>query len=168
LFHRIFPNIFIDTVDSLDEFDGTKFLGGDYMIKPRKNYWDSRKLGIGATPIKTDQGWLAIYHGVDDRDDSRYKIGAMMLDLKDPTKVLARTPYPIIEPTEHYENGLLKYGVVYPCGAVIKDDDLIVYYGGSDAVLCAATASAHEFIDQLMNYDRPLLDTRTFWHVTHQ
>jgi len=167
IFHRIYPDILIDTVDSLDELDGTRFLEGKYKISPRSGYWDSRKLGIGATPIKTDQGWLVIYHGVDDYDDSRYKIGAMLLDLHDPTRVIARTPYPIIEPTEHYENGLLKYGVVYPCGAVILDGRLIVYYGGSDAVLCAATAPVDEFLHKMLRQDTPVLENYTIAPVVH-
>lgn len=167
IFHRVFPNILIDTVDSLDELDGTRFLEGKHAIGPRSGFWDSRKLGIGATPIKTDKGWLVIYHGVDDRDDSRYKIGAMLLELDDPTKVIARTPYPIIEPTEHYENGLLKYGVVYPCGAVVLDGQLIVYYGGSDAVLCAATAPVDEFLNKMLRQDTPVLQDHHIRPVIH-
>jgi len=73
----------------------------------------------------------------------------MLLDPNDPTKVLYRSNHPLIEPTEHYENGLAKFGIVYPCGAVIKDDKLLVYYGGSDSVTCVATANLEEFIKDL-------------------
>ncbi|MBI4136829.1 hypothetical protein HY469_02090 [Candidatus Roizmanbacteria bacterium] len=167
IFHRVYPDLLIDTVEDLRELDGTRFVEGKYAIRPRPGYWDSRKLGVGATPLKTDKGWLVIYHGVDDGDDSRYKIGAMLLDLDDPTKVIARTPYPIIEPTEHYENGLLKYGVVYPCGAVILDEQLIVYYGGSDAVLCAATAPLNDFLNKMLREDSPVLEDYRVSPVVH-
>lgn len=149
IFHRIFPNILIDFVDDLD-FDGkTKWLKGEYTIKPRRNFWDSRKVGMGGTPIKTDDGWLAIYQAVGDDDPGRYKIGAMLLDLKDPTKVSARSNNPILEPVERYENEGMKRGVVYPCGAVSMNDRLYVYYGGADMVVCAAYAEQEKFINQL-------------------
>jgi predicted GH43/DUF377 family glycosyl hydrolase len=158
IFHRIFPNILIDFVDSLDEFDGSTWLKGEYKIEPRPTMWDSRKIGMGAPPLKTEDGWLAIYQGVTDKDDSKYKIGAMLLDLKDPTKVLYRSNHPIIEPTEYYENGLAKFGVVYPCGAVIKDGTLLVYYGGSDSVTCVASADLKEFLRELKDGSNPHLN----------
>lgn len=148
IFHRVYPNILIDFVDNLN-FDGSTWLKGEFKIGPRPTMWDSRKIGVGAPPIKTKDGWLLIYQGVTDNDDSKYKIGAMLLDLKDPTKVLYRSNHPLVEPTEHYENGLAKFGIVYPCGAVIKDDKLLVYYGGSDSVTCVATAVLEEFIRDL-------------------
>lgn len=148
IFHRVFPNILIDFVDSLD-FEDSDCLRGQHIISPREDNWDSRKIGVGATPLKTDDGWLAIYNAVDNRDDSRYKIGAMLLDRADPTRVLYRSGAPILEPTEHYENGGLKYGVVYPCGAVIVKGELLVYYGGSDTYLCAAHANLKNFLGNL-------------------
>ncbi len=149
IFHRIFPNILVDYVDDLN-FDGkTNFLKGEHIIEPRYGGWDSRKVGIGPPPMKTKDGWLTIYHAVDDRDASRYKMGAMLLDLNDPRKVLYRTPAPILEPDQWYENEGLKYGVAYPCGAAIVNDDLFVYYGGADMVVCAARAKVSEFINNM-------------------
>lgn len=149
IFHRIFPNILVDFVDDLS-FDGkSQFLRGEYAIAPRRNYWDSRKVGVGPPPMKTDDGWLLIYHAVDDKDDGKYKMGAMLLDLTDPTRVLYRSHQPILEPTHWYENEGFKAGVAYPCGAVIKDNELIVYYGGADMVSCAAWANLPTFINQL-------------------
>lgn len=148
-FHRVFPNIQIDFLDDLN-FDGeTKFLKGEYEIKIRPDMWDSRKIGAGAPPIKTKDGWLLIYYGVDDRDDSKYLIGAMVLDLHDPTKVLYRTDHPIIEPVEHYENVGFKPGIVYPCGAVLIGDQLMVYYGGADSHVCVATAQIDTFLEEI-------------------
>lgn len=148
IFHRVFPNILIDFVDDL-EFGNGKYLKGEFSIKSRLNSWDSRKIGAGPPPIKTKDGWLLIYHAVDDREPSKYKIGAMLLDLKDPTKVLYRPKKPLLEPTYRYENEGYKGGVAYPCGAVVKDDELFVYYGGADSVLCAATAKLNSLLDYI-------------------
>lgn len=155
VFHRVFPDILIDYVDDLD-FDGeTKWLKPVKKISPRKTFWDSRKVGIGATPIKTDRGWLLIYQAVGNQDPSRYKIGAMLLDKNNPARVLARCKKPILEPQEHYENGGWKYGVVYPCGAVAMNNQLFVYYGGSDMVTCVATAPIDIFLNQLTSTEEP-------------
>lgn len=149
VFHRIFPNILIDYVDDLN-FDGkTKFLKGEHQIKIRPDMWDSRKIGAGAPPVKTKDGWLLIYYGVDDKNDSKYHIGAMLLDLKDPTKVLYRSSKPILEANEIYEMNGFKPGIAYPCGAVVIKDKLLVYYGGADSVVCVATASLETFLDNL-------------------
>lgn len=151
LFHRIFPHILVDYVDDLN-FDGeTRWLVGHEKISPRRGYWDSRKVGVGATPLNTPEGWLLIYQAVGDQDSSRYKMGAMLLDKKNPTKVLHRSVKPILEPTEWYENEGFKAGVAYPCGSAIVNDTLHVYYGGADMVTCIATAPLPEFMDHLKN-----------------
>lgn len=156
IMHRVFPNILIDFVDSLD-FDGGTYLQGEHSIKVRKNYWDSRKIGAGAPPIKTKYGWLLIYYGVDDRNASQYKIGAMVLDLKNPTKVLYRSPEPILEPSEWYENHGHKSGVAYPCGAGVIDGELFIYYGGADSYVCAAHTNLEKFLQTLMHSKKPVL-----------
>jgi predicted GH43/DUF377 family glycosyl hydrolase len=150
IFHRIYPDILIDFVDDLD-FDGaTRWLKGEFKIRPRVAYWDSRKVGAGAPPIKTKDGWLLIYQAVGERDPTRYKVGAMLLDLKDPTRVLARSEEPILEPEVWYENEGWKAGVVYPCGAVVIKDRLLVYYGGADKVTCVASAKLDTIFDHLI------------------
>ena len=149
IMHRIFPNILIDFVDSLN-FDGRTYLNGEHKIPPRsREWWDSRKVGAGAPPLKTKEGWLLIYQAVDDKDASEYKVGAMLLDLNDPTKVLYRSAKPILEPGEDYEKYGFKPGIVYPCGAVIKNDTLFVYYGGADSYVCVATTPLTQFLDNL-------------------
>lgn len=151
IFHRVFPNILIDFVDNLD-FDGSTFLKGEHKIKPTKTSWDSRKIGVGPPPIKTDDGWLMLYQAVGERDPGRYKIGAMLLETKDPTRVLSRSAEPILSPDEWYENAGHKAGVAYPCGAVNVKGNLIIYYGGADTVVCAATAQMDEFISNLKKH----------------
>lgn len=148
IFHRVFPNILIDFVDSLD-FDGNTFLKGEHRIEPREHTWDSRKVGAGPPPIRIKDGWLLIYQAVDDRYDKEYKIGAMILDDQDPTNVLYRPNRPILEPIEWYENHGFKSGVVYPCGAAVKDEDLYVYYGGADMYTCVARANLNTFVDEV-------------------
>lgn len=143
ILHRIFPSILIDFVDDLN-FDGTRFLKGEYSIGPRVGYWDSRKVGAGAPPIRTSDGWLLIYHAVGDKDPMyRYCIGAMLLDSNDPTKVLHRTDEPIIMP----EGG--DGTITYPCGAVVKDGRLFVYYGSNDYTLKVASADLDQFLRQV-------------------
>jgi beta-1,2-mannobiose phosphorylase / 1,2-beta-oligomannan phosphorylase len=151
--HRVYPNILIDVLDDLD-FDD-KFLTGHHFIPPRKTHWDSKKIGAGAPPILTKDGWLLIYQSVGYQDSGRYKIGAMVLDKDDPTKVLYRTNNPIVSPDMPYDNEGFKAGVVYPCGAVIKDDKLFVYYGGADTIVAAATADVDDFLDKMKNHKEP-------------
>ncbi len=156
IFHRIYPDILIDFVDDLD-FDGTtRWLKGEFKIRPRASYWDSRKVGAGAPPIKTKDGWLLIYQAVGEQDPCRYKIGAMLLDLKDPARVVARSEEPILEPQVWYENEGWKSGVVYPCGGVVIKDRLLVYYGGADKVVCVASAKLDELLDQLVGAQKPV------------
>jgi predicted GH43/DUF377 family glycosyl hydrolase len=150
IFHRVFPNILIDLLDDLD-FDGkTKWLKGEFKIGTRADYWDSRKVGAGPPPIKTEKGWLLIYHAVGERAAGSYKIGAMLLDRADPTRVLARSPEPILEPQAWYETGGLKSNVVYPCGAVVIGKGLFIYYGAADRVVCVAYANLDGLLAQLI------------------
>lgn len=166
-FHRVFPNILIDYVDDLN-FDGkTKWLKGQYSIDIRPDKWDSRKIGAGAPPVKTKDGWLLIYYGVDDKDASKYHIGAMLLDLNDPTKVLYRSDSPILGPTEEYENNGFKPGIAYPCGAIVKDDQLFVYYGGADSVVCVATAELDTFLSELKSNKPTHLHSVSIQEVTY-
>lgn len=155
MLHRVYPNILIDYLDDLN-FDDS-YLVGHSFIPPRRRFWDSKKVGAGAPPMKTKDGWLLIYQSVGYQDPGRYKIGAMLLDKDDPAKVLYRTNNPIISPEEDYENAGFKAGVVYPCGAVIKDDKLLVYYGGADTVVCAAEANIDTFLEQMKYTQGPKL-----------
>lgn len=159
IMHRIYPDILIDFVDTLN-FDGTWWLEGKYKISPRPTHWDSRKIGAGAPPLKTKYGWLLIYQSVGEQDPTRYKIGAMLLDLTDPTKVLHRCQSPILEPIAHYENNGFKAGVIYPCGAAIIKDTLYIYYGGADSYVCVATANLEEFLSELRHSEVARLNTQ--------
>lgn len=154
VFHRVYPNILVDFLDDLN-FDN--YLQGHHFIPPRKSHWDSKKVGAGAPPIKTKDGWLFVYQSVGHQDPGKYKIGAMLLDLNDPTKVLHRTNTPIIEPSEDYENNGFKAGVVYPCGSAVVKDNLHIYYGGADTVVCAASTKLDSFLDAMKHDITPKL-----------
>jgi predicted GH43/DUF377 family glycosyl hydrolase len=92
---------------------------------------------------------------MDKKDPGKYKVGAMLLDLNDPTKVLRRSRIPILEPNEFYENNGFKAGVVYASGAIIKGGNLIVYYGGADSYVCAASTNLKSFLNSLKKNSKP-------------
>jgi beta-1,4-mannooligosaccharide/beta-1,4-mannosyl-N-acetylglucosamine phosphorylase len=112
--------------------------------------WDQGKVGPGAPPIKTKEGWLALYHGITPRVNAQiYKAGVALLDLEDPRKVIARGKEYIMAPREIYERVGDVPNVVFPT-AVIPDfekDECRIYYGGADTVFCLATAKISELID---------------------
>ena len=150
ILHSITPTILIDYVDKLEEItQGSKVIesrqgppqGG------RKDFWDNRVRGAGPPPIKTSKGWLVLYHAVEKTEAHKYKLGAMLLDLKDPTKIIARTPNPLLEPDMWYENDW-KPGIIYACGAVVRQGELYVYYGGGDKYVCVAKTP----LDNLLNW----------------
>lgn len=152
ILHSISPDILIDYFESLN-FDGKTFIKschGQEARDTKNGRWDSRVRGVGPPPIKTKDGWLVIYHAIDDKDPSKYKLGAMILDYKNPQHVLYRSAKPILEPDERYENEGFKGGIVYSCGAVVVGGTLFVYYGGADTVSCVATADLNEFLESTL------------------
>ena len=136
-------------VDHIPELVDDPGIESPYAFESDENVWDSRLRGAGPPPIKTGKGWLVLYHANDQREPHRYKLGAMLLDLHDPSKVLARSPVPVLEPDAWYENHG-KPGVVYACGATVEDDTLRVYYGGADAVVCTAATSLSRLLGKLV------------------
>lgn len=158
--HNISPEIRIEYLDSLE---------GDITIDsvpPRRgprdaDRWDNLVRGVGAPPIRTEAGWLVFYHAMDDRDPNKYKVGVMLLDLSHPETVLARSPEPVLEPETEYENHGHKHGVVYVCGAVVKDGTIFVYYGASDKTLAVASSPLDSFVKELRNAKAPRLETIT-------
>jgi predicted GH43/DUF377 family glycosyl hydrolase len=160
ILHSINPQIAVAYRDSL-EFQKGEYIQSYYNGKNSgKNSWDKWIRGAGAPPLKTNRGWLLFYHAMDN-DFSKYKVGAMLLDLNDPTKVLCRSREPILEPDKDYENNGFKAGVVYVSGAVIKDEELLVYYGASDSYVSVARANLEKFLTELTQTTEPKLKTRT-------
>jgi predicted GH43/DUF377 family glycosyl hydrolase len=117
-------------------------------------HWYWQKIGAGAVPIKTKKGWLEIWHGVHvmARFQYVYHLGAMLLDLNDPSKMIARTKAPILSPREPYERVGLTSNVVFTSGAILEEDgEVKIYYGGADTVQCVATARLEDLIEACFN-----------------
>jgi len=110
--------------------------------------WGYTKIGAGAPPIRTDDGWLLIYHGVRHTAQGLvYCAGAALLDLERPWKVVARPDEYLLAPTELYERVGDVPNVVFPCAAVVEPDgEVKVYYGGADTVICLATAPLADLV----------------------
>ncbi|MDI6820763.1 MAG: hypothetical protein QMD65_01120 [Patescibacteria group bacterium] len=147
IIHRIADSIDLAFSATLN-FDGQTWIEEYRWIFPRAGMWDSKKIGIAAPPIKTKKGWVLFYHGISE-EDSFYRVGAILLDLKDPTKIIARFDEPIFEPETNYEKEGQILNVVFPCGAVLLDDKFFLYYGGADKVVGVATISKDELLKHL-------------------
>jgi len=125
-----------------------KYWGNCKAVAHPEHYWENKKIGPAAPPIKTDAGWLIVYHGVFPHSNGvNYACGVMLLDLKQPWKVIGRCPDPILFVQELYEMVGMVPNVVFP-GAVIPEPDRTVkiYYGAADYVQCLATAQLDELI----------------------
>jgi predicted GH43/DUF377 family glycosyl hydrolase len=120
------------------------------LIVGRINSWEE-KVGGSAPPVKTEDGWLILYHGVEHGGQGYYRVGAALLDLEDPTKVIARSSDFIMEPEFDYEMEGFYKGCVFPTGNVIVGDTLYVYYGAADKYIGLATCKVYELIDYLKN-----------------
>jgi predicted GH43/DUF377 family glycosyl hydrolase len=110
--------------------------------------WDEMRIGASLVPIATEGGWLAIYHGADRMN--RYGMGGMLLDLGDPTKVLARSTRPLMVAEESYERDGFLHDVVFPSGHVqLEDGRIRVFYGAADTTTCAADLSIDDVLASL-------------------
>jgi len=140
------PAMWITYSDDLVNWDEPKLLATS-----REGVdWEYKKIGGSTPPIKTDEGWLVIYHGVD--ADNVYRAGAMMLDLENPEKVIARPRKFILEPEAYYEKfGLYIPNVVFPTGNVVKDGIIYIYYGCTDTAISLATVPLKEIIDFVLD-----------------
>jgi len=133
-------------------FSDDKLQWGDHapLALPRWDRWDELRTGASAVPFRTDRGWLELYHGVD--RETTYAMGALLLDLADPRKVIARSPAPILKPTEIYEMVGLFNHTVFSCGHIRLDDRserIRLYYGAADSVVAAADFDVREILDSL-------------------
>lgn len=129
------------------------------VMKPEPYHWDEMKIGPGAPPVKTEKGWLNIYHGVfPTMDGSVYRLGVALHDLNDPAKILGVGDNWILQPEAPYEITGYVHNVVFTCGAVPEDDGTLkLYWGGADTVMCVGTANIAELVDLcLTNSRKPL------------
>lgn len=110
--------------------------------------WDSGRVGGGAPPIRTERGWLSIYHAADRQH--RYCLGALLTAHDDPARVIARSATPIFAPEAPYETGGFFPNVVFTCGVTVSGDVLRLYYGASDESVALAETSLSGLVDALM------------------
>jgi beta-1,2-mannobiose phosphorylase / 1,2-beta-oligomannan phosphorylase len=128
------------------------------MLLPPAFAWESNRLGGSTPPIRTAAGWLVFYHGVETTDAAvravTYRMGAALLDLRDPTRVLARCPDPLLEPDMYYERvGAYIPNVVFPTGATVVGDELRLYYGCCDTAIALATASLTAVVERVLRHE---------------
>ncbi len=127
------------------------------IMKPVTYHWDEMKIGPGAPPVKTEKGWLSIYHGVfQTMDGSIYRLGAALHKLDDPSQILGVSDKWILQPEEDYERIGYVHNVVFTCAAIPEENgSLKIYYGAADTVMCLATASIKELVDLCLEHSRP-------------
>lgn len=155
ILHSLSPEIGITYRHSL-EFKEGEFIESYYNGRvANKNSWDNWIRGAGAPPLKTKLGWLVFYHAMTNGEFNKYKVGALILDYKNPSKILLKSPFPILEPTEEYEWQGFKGGVVYVTGAIIKDGQIFVYYGAADSCIGLAYCNLDEFLNALKTSQKP-------------
>ncbi|MFC1650598.1 glycoside hydrolase family 130 protein [Candidatus Latescibacterota bacterium] len=123
------------------------------LITPRGGHWDSYRIGASVPPIRTDYGWLEIYHGVHMTPSGPiYRAGILLLDLEEPSKIISRSDIPSLSPREDYERIGDVGNVVFPCGAIVEDDgEVKLYYGAADTSLCVATTKLEDLLKSVMN-----------------
>ncbi|WP_367178997.1 pesticidal protein Cry7Aa [Flavobacterium sp.] len=155
--HRIRPGIQLVMVNDLKEL--TKDYWDHYflhfnehiILDPVGVNHESGYIGAGAPPIETEFGWLIIYHGVYDTSEGYiYSAAAALLDINNPTKVIARLINPLFIPEFDYElNGVVN-NVVFPTGTALFDDELYIYYGAADKCIACASVSLKELLKELL------------------
>ena len=141
------PGIWLSYSHNLSEWSEPK------LLATVKNEWEGVKIGAAASPVRTDHGWLLLYHGVDSR--AVYRVGAMLLDIDNPLKIIAVTKNFIMEPVEYYEKfGLIIPNVIFPTSTVLKDGLLYIYYGCCDSSISLATVPIDELVEHILHEDR--------------
>ena len=139
-FHRPPPSINYATSEDLIHWKMK-----DVILKPRPGSWDGRRVGAAGVPIKTDQGWLVIYHAYD--DDHIYRLGACLLDLQEPWHVISRPKNFFMQPEEIWEQKGDVPNVVFSCANPLVKDTVYLYYAGADRMIGLATAKFDDVID---------------------
>jgi len=124
------------------------------VMNPRAGaWWDSLRIGIGPPLLKTDHGWLLVYHGVKETvSGAVYRVGLALLDLEEPTRVLHRADDWVLGPREAYERSGDVPNALFPCGLVHDPErgELRLYYGGADTTICLATAAFDEVLETVL------------------
>lgn len=158
LLHRILPGIqicYFDNFDQLTQDFWRNYLKNlnDFVVLDPKYSFENSYIGGGCVPIDTPDGWLLIYHSVqeDVKEGQIYHACAALLDKKDPQKVIGRLPYPLFSPKTDWEKEGVVNNVVFPTAAIVKDDVLSVYYGAADTRIAVKTFSLSALLKELLS-----------------
>jgi len=129
--------------------DLTYWGGSECVMRPRAGFWDSARIGAGTPPMRIPQGWLLIYYAVKNTSAGPlFRLGAVILEIEEPTKIVARSNIPILSPREHYERVGNIGNMVFTSGALIKNDgEVEIIYSGSSSCLCLGTTTVREIVD---------------------
>lgn len=155
LLHRILPGIqiiYFNNFSELTENRWRKYFKNlsDYIVLDPFFYFENRNIGSGCPPIQTKDGWLIIYHAVEENSLGRiYHATAALLDLKNPLKVLGRLKEPLFSPKAFWEKSGVTNNVVFPTGAVIKNKRLYIYYGAADKLIAAKSINLADLLIEL-------------------
>ncbi len=124
--------------------------GSEAIMSPRKGFWDASRIGDAVPPMRISDGrWLMIYYGIKETSAGPlFRIGAALLDAKDPSKVVARTNIPILSPREMYERVGDITNLVFSCGAVLDGDNLLLYYGAAKSCLCVGITTLDDIVNE--------------------
>jgi predicted GH43/DUF377 family glycosyl hydrolase len=121
----------------------------ELVISPRGGFWDDSRIGAGATPMEIEQGWLVLYYGVKDAPAGPiYRIGAVILNRQEPTKIIGRTNIPILSPRENYERIGDVPNLVFPTGALVDiEGNLKIFYGAANSCICVGTTTTKKIVE---------------------
>lgn len=133
-----------------DEDTINRIVPNDFLLIEPEQEWEEQKVGGAGVPIKTDEGWLLMYHA---KDRKRiYRCGLLLLDIENPTKVIARTPKPVFEPETDIELHGRYPGCVFPCAHIAVGKEVFIYYGAGDEYVCLATAKLKKLLEHVLRY----------------
>lgn len=155
IIHRILPGIqicYFNAPKELSDEFWIKYLKelDKYVILEPKYWFENAYVGGGCPPIETDEGWLLIYHAVEvERGERVYRAGAALLDRNNPQKVIGRLREPLFEPEEEWEKKGVVSNVVFPTGAIVKGEDLEIYYGAGDQNIGLIVVKVKELLSEL-------------------
>lgn len=147
--HTPFGDVYVSQSPDMIHWGNHKYVMGS----GGNNWWEGCKIGTGPVPIETSEGWLVIYHGVSNTCNGYvYSMGAVLLDLEDPSKVLARTRDYLLTPEKEYETTGFVPNVAFPCATLVDADTgkMVIYYGAADTY----TAIAFSTIDEMVNFTK--------------
>jgi len=159
LMHRILPDMQVVYARNLHQLKDKKFWHSylknmsDYVVLEGKHGFEARNIGGGVPPIKTKHGWLLIYHGVEPMNKGRvYHAGAALISIKNPTKLIARLPFPLFSPENDWEHEGHVHDVVFPTGVAQFNERLYIYYGAADSMVAVASVNLQSLLKEILKY----------------